>query len=171
MNDAWKPAWGASMTGILSRACGFNDVRGILTALTSLKCCVGCWEPKCVFKPEHLWFPPAGFLHLCGCLIHQDHSLLRKYMHKYLYANYLSDRRVLTGSLIVQPWSDYAGKRHWNAHDACITCFKYFPWTRVFLSWEKLRLICYKIPLKIPQTWSKWIDKVQALVQVIDFVQ
>lgn len=53
--------------------------------------------------------PPAGFLHLGGCLIHQDPSLLGKYMHKCLYANYLSDWRVLTSSLIVQVWSDCAG--------------------------------------------------------------
>lgn len=35
--------------------------------------------------------PPAGFLHLCGCLIHRDPGLLGRYMHEYLYVNYLSD--------------------------------------------------------------------------------
>lgn len=53
--------------------------------------------------------PPAGVLHLGCCLIHQDPSLLGKYMHKCLNANYLFDWRVLTSSLIVQVWSDCAG--------------------------------------------------------------
>lgn len=81
------------------------------------------------------------------------------------------------GSLIVQVWSDYAG----NAIETRMThelhALNIFHELRCFClgrSFDLSAIIWYlsgKIPKKIPQTWSNLIDKVQALVQVIDFVQ
>lgn len=50
--------------GDLSRVCGFTrDLRDILSALTSLKCCVGSWqqEPGLYSDRNTCGFSPSGF--------------------------------------------------------------------------------------------------------------
>lgn len=104
------------MAGIYRGRVGLTatrDVWDILTALTSLKCCVGCWqqEPWAYSDRNTCGFSPPGCLlpRYCGFFFFFCADICTG-----MYANYC-----------ILVWS--FRKRHSNTHNTYITYFKYFP--------------------------------------------